>query len=139
MSQSAQSTSAQPTGFDLDQFERDIQRSPTLAGIIVFGLPALGGTLSLLAGLPLFGALMSGCFLFAAGLVCRRAITTFTSKTLRMLVAARLVIVMVLSALLFCTTGNAWVTVVSGSLVWLVTDRLLGRRALYDLYKLTRS
>jgi hypothetical protein len=82
---------------------------------------------------------MAACFLFAAGLVCRRAIATFTSKTLRLLVAARLVIVLVLSALLFCTTGNAWVTVVSGTLVWLVTDRLLGRRALYDLYKLTRS
>jgi len=102
-------------------------------------VPALGLLLSLAATLPLFAALMSACFLLATSLVCRKALVTFTSRTLRLLVTARLVIVLVLGALLFCTSGSAWVAVVSALLLWLTADRLLGRRALYDLWKLTRS
>jgi hypothetical protein len=56
-----------------------------------------------------------------------------------LLVAARLVIVLVLGALLLCTSGSAWVPVASTLLLWLTADRLLGRRALYDLWKLTRK
>jgi len=61
---------------------------------------------------------------------------TFTGKTLRLLVASRLVVVLVLGSLLFCATGSAWMCVVSATLLWLVADRLLGRRALFDLRRL---
>jgi hypothetical protein len=54
-------------------------------------------------------------------------------------VTARLVIVMVLASLLFCTTGAVWTTLPSTLLVWLIADRLMGRRTLYDLHKLVRS
>ena len=124
---------------DLDDFERRVRRSPAVACGLIFGLPALGVVVALAAALPLFAALMSGCFLFATALVCRNALATFTGRTLRLLVTARLVIVLVLGGLLFCTSGSAWVAVVSALLLWLTVDRLLGRRALYDLWKLTRS
>jgi hypothetical protein len=54
-------------------------------------------------------------------------------------VTGRLVLVLVVGALLFCTWGSAWVGVVSAVLLWLTADRLLGRRALCDLPKLVRS
>jgi hypothetical protein len=94
---------------------------------------------SLTAGLPLFAALMAASFLLAAALVCRKAVATFTAKALRLLVAARLVLVLVLGALLFCASGSAWVAVVSAVLLWLTADRLLGRRALYDLWKAVKQ
>jgi hypothetical protein len=49
---------------------------------------------------------MAGCFLLATALVCHRALIRFTSRTLRLLVAARLVLIVVLGALLFCATGS---------------------------------
>jgi hypothetical protein len=64
---------------------------------------------------------------------------TFTGKTLRLLVTARLVVVLVVGALLFCAWGSAWVAIVSATLLWLVADRLLGRRALADLHKTVRG
>jgi hypothetical protein len=130
---------AAPAGpLDLDGLERRALRSRAVAWGLIAGLPALGIAASLTAGVPLFAALMAGCFLLAAALVCRRALVTFTGKTLRLLVTARLVLVLVVGALLFCTSGSAWVAVVSAVLLWLTADRLLGRRALYDLWKLTR-
>ena len=75
----------------------------------------------------------------SGALVCRQALVTFTGKALRLLVTARLVLILVVGALLFCTSGSAWVGVVSAVLLWLTADRLLGRRALYDLWKLVRS
>jgi hypothetical protein len=124
---------------DLDDFERRVRCSPAVACGLIFGLPVLGAVVALAAALPLFAALMCGAFLLATVLVCRKALATFTGRTLRLLVTARLVIVLVLGSLLFCTSGNAWVAVVSAVLVWLTADRLLGRRALHDLWKLTRS
>ena len=44
---------------------------------------------------------------------------------------------LVVGALLYCTSGSAWSGVVAALLLWLVADRLLDRRALYDLWKLT--
>ncbi len=82
---------------------------------------------------------MAACFLLATALTCRKALIAFTSRTLRLLVTARLVIVLVVGALLFCTWGSAWVAVVSATLLWLVADRLLGRRALSDLHKTVRG
>jgi hypothetical protein len=61
-----------------------------------------------------------------------------SAKTLRLLVTARLVIILVVGALLLCASGSAWVGVVSAVLLWLTADRLLARRALYDLWKLVR-
>ena len=122
----------------LDDLERHLLQSPTVARWMVFGLPALGVLASLLAELPLFAVLMAGCFLLATALVCRRPLIRFTSHTLRLLVAARLVLILVLAALLFCATGVAWMGVVSALLLWLVADRLLGPLALRSLGNRTR-
>jgi hypothetical protein len=54
-------------------------------------------------------------------------------------VAARLVLVGVVGCLLFLASGSTWSGVVSAVLLWLAADRLLGRRALHDLWKLTRK
>ena len=124
---------------ELDHLERHTLTSKTLATAIIFGLPIFGMVASLGAGLPLFAALMSGCFLLTTALMCRKAMLRFTSLTLRLLVAARLVIIIVLGALLFCTGGGAWMAIVSAVLLWLASDRLMGRRALGDLYKLVRQ
>ena len=130
---------SQAGSLDLDDLERRALQSKAVAWGLIAGLPTLGIAASLTVGVPPFAALMAGCFLLATALVCRKALVTFTGKTLRLLVTARLVIVLVVGALLFCTSGSAWVGVVSAVLLWLTADRLLGRRALYDLWKLTRS
>ncbi len=39
---------------------------------------------------------------------------------------------MVVGALLFCTSGYARMALINATLLWLVTDRLMGGRALYD-------
>jgi hypothetical protein len=131
---------AAPTGLpDLAELERRVARSKAVAWCLVAGLPVLGVVASLLAHLPLFAALMAGCFLLGTALVSARAMATFTGKTLRLLVAARLVVVLIVGALLFCMSGSAWSGVVSAVLLWLAADRLLGRRALFDLWKLVRS
>jgi hypothetical protein len=126
----------QSTQFDLLAMEQAIVRSKLVACCLIVGLPLVGVIASLLAMLPLFAALMAGSFLFAATLIGHKALSTFVGKTLRLLVAARLMIVFVLAALLFCTTGSAWTAIVSAVLLWLTVDRMLGRRALYDLWKL---
>jgi hypothetical protein len=123
----------------IEGFQTWLLRSPMVSRVLIVGLPLLGMTASLCLRLPLFSALMAGCFLLASTLICRKAILTFTGATLRLLVMARMVLILVLAALLFCTTGTAWMCLVSALLLWLVTDRLLGRRALHDLYKLCRS
>lgn len=127
---------AEPDG--IEQLQRWLLRSPTVSRVLIIGAPLLGMLASLTMHLPLFSTLMSGCFLFAATLTCRKAILTFTGATLRLLVMARVVLVLVLAALLFCTTGAAWMGLVSALLLWLISDRLLGRRALHDLFKLCR-
>ncbi len=127
---------AEPDG--VEQFQTWLLRSPTASRTLIVGLPALGMLASLSFALPLFGTLMSGCFLFATTLVCRRAILTFTGATLRLLVMARMVLLFVVGAMLFCATGGAWMGIVSAVLLWLVSDRLLGRRALRDLFRLCR-
>lgn len=124
---------------DLLALEKAISTSKVFAWLIIAGLPTLGIAATLLLHLPLFACLMAGCFLLATALVCHKAISTFTGKTLRLLVTARLVIVLVLASLLFMTTGTIWTGLVSSVLLWLVADRLMGRRALYDLWKLVRS
>jgi hypothetical protein len=108
------------------------------AWCVIAGLPALGIAGALLCRLPLFAALMGGCFLFAAALTAQKALAAFAGKTLRLLVTARLVVVLVLGALLFCVSGNAWAGLVSAVLLWLAADRLLGRHALLDLWRLYR-
>ena len=123
---------------DVEQFPTWLLRSPTASRSLIIGLPALSMLASLSFALPLFGTVMAGCFLFATTLICRRAILTFTGATLRLLVMGRIVLLFVLAAMLFCTTGGAWTCLVSAVLLWLVSDRLLGRRALRDLFRLCR-
>ncbi|MGH7227081.1 MAG: hypothetical protein ACRELF_28015, partial [Gemmataceae bacterium] len=79
MSQSDLYPSIAPSqALDLDDFERRVRRSPAVACCLIFGLPAFGVVASLAAALPLFAALMAGSFLFATGLVCRKALATFS-------------------------------------------------------------
>jgi hypothetical protein len=119
--------------------ERSALRSRVAAWSIIVGLPALGFLASLFTGLSLFAAIMAASFLLATSVVCGKAMATYTGKLLRLLVAARLVIVVVAGAMLFCTSGSAWVAVVSAVVLWLAADRMLGRRALYDLWKLANE
>ena len=128
---------AEPDG--VEQFQNWLLRSRTASRLLIVGLPALGMLASLSFALPLFGTLMAGCFLLATTLVCRRAILTFTGASLRLLVMGRMVLLFVVGAMLFCTTGAAWMCLVSAVLLWLVSDRLLGRRALRDLSELCRG
>ncbi len=132
-------SASQPAPFSLDDLERKVTRSKVLAWVLIAGLPILGMVASCFLALPLFASLMAGCFLLAVSSVCYKALATFTGKTLRLLVAARLVVILVVGALLFFTGGGAWMCLVSATLLWLTADRLLGRRALYDLWKLTRA
>lgn len=132
-----QSVPAQPQS--LADLEQKLAASKSIAWCVIAGLPALGLLVSLQFGLPLFAALMSACFLLGTVLVCHKALATFAGKTLRLLVAARLVIVFVAGAVLFCAGGSAWTGFVSATLLWLVADRLLGRRALHDLWRLVRQ
>src|SRR5204862_5011538 len=78
---------AEPLG--LDDFERRLARSKALARFLIAGLPTLGALASVFWGLPLFAALMAAAFLLATALTCRKALVTFTGKTLRLLVTAR--------------------------------------------------
>jgi hypothetical protein len=96
---------AEPLG--LDDLERRLARSQALARCLIAGLPTLGALAAVFFGLPLFAALMAGCFLLATALTCRQALATFAGKTLRLLVTARLVVVLVVGALLFCAWGSA--------------------------------
>ena len=130
---------SQPSRFDRQALEQSTARSRAGAWWLIAGLPALGITASLYAQLPLFAALMAGCFLLATTLVCHKAMATFTSKTLRLLVTARLVLVLVVGALLFCTSGGAWMAVVSAVLLWLAADCLLGRGARAELKELAQG
>ena len=120
----------------LDVLGRRAATSTAVAWGVLAGLPAVGVLAALVAGLPLFAAVMAGCFLLSAGFVCRKALATFTGRTLQLLVAARFTIVVIVGALLFGTTGSAHLALASAVLLWLAADRLLGRRALYDLWKL---
>jgi hypothetical protein len=124
---------------DLDDLQRHALSSPAVARGAIAGLPALGLGVSLVLGLPLFAALMALCFLLATALVCHKALVTAASRALQLLVTARLIIILVVGALLCCASGSAWMGVVSTVLLWLVADRLLGRRALHDLWNLTRG
>lgn len=117
----------------LDELERKAVTSKAVAWMVIAGLPALGFLASLYAHLPLFAGLMAACFLLATALVCRLALVRFVGRTMRLLVTARLVIVLVLGGLLFCTTGATWTAVVSSVLLWLVTERLLSKSALTKL------
>ncbi len=130
-----QSTTAllQARPMSLDELEREVVTSKTVARSLIVGLPLLGILASLFFGVPLFAALMSGCFLLATAYVCRQALVRFTGRTLRLLVAGRLVIALVVGAMLSCATGAAWAGMVSALLRWLTADRLLGRHALQDL------
>lgn len=119
--------------------EHAVFTSRLVAWITILGLPALGILAALLAQLPLFAGLMACAFLLAVALIRRRALTTFVGRTLRLLVTARLVLILVVGALLYCTSGSAWSGVVVAVLLWLTADHLLGRSALLDLGKLTRE
>jgi hypothetical protein len=125
---------------DLQNREHSVATSKHFAFLIIAGLPAFGIIIAALSlALPLFACLMAGCFLFATALVCHKAIASFTGKTLRLLVTARLVIILVLASLLFLATGTMWTALISTVVLWLVAYRLMGRRALHDLWKLTRK
>jgi hypothetical protein len=123
----------------IEAMQHWLLHSPVVSGVPIVGLPVAGMLSSLLLHLPLFATFMAGAFLLATSLVCRKAILTFTGTTLRLLVTARLVMILVFAALLFCTAGVAWMGLVSALLLWLVSDKLLGRRALRDIYQLTSS
>src|SRR5262245_8939629 len=116
-----------------------LTRSTTGAWCVLAGLPALGLLAALFAALPLFAGLMAGCFLLATALTCQKAITTFAGQALRLLVTARVVLVVVLGGLLCGTAGAAHLAVVSAVVLWLAADRLLGRRALRDLDRAVRG
>ena len=135
----SQAPSTPAGSLDLDDLEHRVLKSKVVAWGLIAGLPTLGIAASLTAGVPLFAALMAGCFLLATALVCRKALATFTGKALRLLVSARMVFLLVLGGLLFCTGGAAWVALVGAALLWLCADRLLGRRALFDLWRRTRA
>src|SRR5262245_25790569 len=137
--QPAPDPSVVPAPLTLQELERPVAASPAVARAVVVGLPALGFLASLFVGLPPFAALMSACFLLGAALTCGRAVAAFAGRTLRLLVAARVVVVAVLGALLFVSNGSTWTGIVSAVLLWLAADRLLGRRALFDLWRLTRK
>jgi hypothetical protein len=51
---------------------------------------------------------MAGCYLLGTALMCHKAVATFTGRTLRLLVAARLALVGVVGCLLFLTSSSAW-------------------------------
>jgi len=123
----------------LADLDRTLSRSTSFAWCISMGLPTVGILSSLVLGLSLFTSLMTGCILLATALTCHKALTTFTSKALRLLVTARLVVILILAALLACAQGSAWTGIVSAVLLWLLADRLLGRNALSDLRKPTRT
>ena len=107
--------------------------------VAIAGLPLAGLAAALWMNLPTFACLMSGAFLLAAGLTCHRGIAACTGEVVRLLVSARLVVVLVLASLLLVATGAVWTSLVSGVLIWLVADRLLGRATLRDLVELTRE
>ena len=92
----------------VEQAQRWLLHSPAVAGVLIVGLPVLGMLSSLFLRLPLIATCMAGAFLLATTLLCRRAILTFAGTALRLLVLARLVLVLVLAGLLFCATGAAW-------------------------------
>ena len=129
----------QSGGLDLAGLEQAVARSKAFAWAVLAGLPSAGYLASLSAGLPLFAAFMAACFSLVTALTCHKALATFTGQTLRLLVAARLAIVLVVGGLLFCASGSAWAGLVSAVLLWLAADRLLGRRALHDLWKLVKD
>lgn len=136
---SVPASNAPSNQLDLQALEEAISTSVPFGWAVALGLPSLGVIAAFWVQLPLFATLLAGGFLFATGLTIHRAVTTFVGKTLRLLVMARLAIMTVLASLLLITTGAVWMTLVSATLIWLVADRLMGRRALYDLWKLTRS
>lgn len=125
--------------WDLRALERAVATSWLLACCVIVGLPALGVAAAISLNLPSFATMMAGCFCVAVGVTCHNAVTAFAGRVLRLLVAARLVVIGVLASLLFVSTGSVWTTLVSAILTWLVADRLLGRRALVDLYKMSGS
>lgn len=124
---------------NLESVEHAMSRSPSLARCIIVGLPALGILASLVTGLPPFAAFMAASFLLATALTCGKALVMFAGGVLRLLVAARLVIILVLGALLFGATGAAWMALVSTVLLWLAAERLLGRQPMQEMRKPIRD
>jgi hypothetical protein len=111
---------------DLQSLEDSVATNKHLAFLIIAGLPAFGIFATLSLALPLFPCLMAGCFLFAAAIVCHKAVAAFTGRTLRLLATARLVIILVLAALLFLAAGILWPALVGTVVLWVAADRLLG-------------
>jgi hypothetical protein len=130
---------ALPTARQMDELERHLNRSPAVAWGVIAGLPVVGVVTSLFFGLSPFAALLTGSFLLATSFVLVRAMVRFTSQVMRLLVAARLVVALLVGALLFWADGNAWAALVSAVLFWLVADRLLGRIALNGMTQLRRK
>ena len=117
---------------DVGLLER-LALSKRAAGCVITFLPLAGLLTSLFFGLPVFAALMAGCLLLAAALTCGQAVVACTGQALRLLVSARLVLLLVLAALLFCATGSLWAALVSALLLWLCCERLLGRHTLHEM------
>lgn len=110
--------------------------STVLARVVVVGLPLLSVFAAVTAEVTWLAVLLTAGFLGAAVIVCGRAALTFAGQTLRLLLAARLAIAVVIVAVLFATHGFPHDMIVSGAMSWLVADRLVGGRALVDLWRL---
>ena len=130
---------ALPTARQIDDLERRMHASPQVAWGVIAGLPVVGVVTSLFFGLSPFAALMTGSFLLATCFVLVRSMVRFTSQAMRLLVAARLVLALLVGAVLFWADGNAWTGLASAVLFWLVADRLLGRHALNGMTQLRRN
>lgn len=126
-------TSAVPA---TDPLLNTLLTSRAVARSVVVGMPMLGLIAAAsVASTGLAMLLMAG-FIAATAIVCTKALVTFTGRTLRLLLAARFAIVVTVVSLLFATAGVPHNCLVNGILAWLVADRLMGGRALLDLWRL---
>ncbi len=131
-------TSTQSASSDFSQAEDALLHSPRTNLITALGLPLLGILFTATIGLPAYVIMFASGFLMATGMIAVRAIVTFVGKTLKLLVACRLVIVGILGALLMCVTAPLWPILISAVVLWLVAEKLLGKRALLGLWKRMR-
>jgi hypothetical protein len=89
-----------------------------LARIVIVAIPVLALAAAVTAELAWLALLLAAGFIGAAAIVCGRAAMTFTGETLRLLVSARVVIVVVLAAVLLATNGIAHTAIGSAALSW---------------------
>jgi hypothetical protein len=121
------------------EWERQLAGTSVVPWAIVTGLPALGILAALVGGLPLFAAFMVAVLLLGTALLCHRGLTTFAGPLLQHVVTVRVIILLVMGAFLICASEGWWMIVVSALLIWLVAERLLGQRALHELWRLGQA